>query len=350
MDRSDLLAPSLTDVIDGRLHVLRGGADRHEDGVGVVAVGLTEQPVVAPRQLRELLVGIFQEPENRLHEVVSSRRDPLHIVLLVLHRPQKHRVPEIDPGRHASPRGTEDLFLRLGWAIDGVVWPPEELPNQPGLGLREGTFQMRGQKSVLPIDPGRERELVDPPQNERLIRRLLGVFSVENRPARIESHIDVVVPAVHVECVLRNRARRDLEHHRRELARRVVVLLDSVGDPLARGEVDHAPAGEGVGDRAALSSVLPLGLDRDLRVAEDVQLAQRERELEALSHLGGRRNRIENPGVCEPGLGVVGDKLIPVGRDGDPRILGSLGLFRHTGWSRHRSHPRFRFLARDHQK
>src|SRR4030095_6087776 len=106
----------------------------------------------------------------------------------------------------------------------------------------------------------------------------------------------------------------------RALAGRVVVLLDAVDDALARGVVDHALAADGVGDGAALRGVLALGLDRDRVVAEDIELAFGEGLLVQLPAFGRRRDRVEHTGVGDARFGVVGDELIPVRRDADPRV------------------------------
>ena len=121
--------------------------------------------------------------------------------------------------------------------------------------------------------PGREAELGDPPQDERLVGRLLGVLAEDDDPAGVERAVDIVVAAVDVERVLGERARADLQHHRRALARRVVVLLHAVDDALAGGVVDDALAAHRVGDGAALRGVLAFGLDGDRVAAEDVEFA-----------------------------------------------------------------------------
>ena len=74
----------------------------------------------------------------------------------------------------------------------------------------------------------------------RRVGGLLRVARHEHDPPDVERGVDVVVTAVDVERVLRERARGDLDHHRRELAGGVVVLLDAVDDALAGREVDDA--------------------------------------------------------------------------------------------------------------
>ncbi len=158
---------------------------------------------------------------------------------------------------------------------------------------------------------------------ERLVGRLLRVLAEDDDPARVERAVDVVVSAVHVQRVLGERARGHFQDHRRALARRVVILLDAVDDALARGVVDDALAADRVRDRAALGGVLAFGLDGDRVAAEDVQLAFGKRLLVQLAAFGRRRDGIEDAGVGDPGFGVVGNQLVAVGGDTDPRIAGS---------------------------
>ena len=111
----------------------------------------------------------------------------------------------------------------------------------------------------------------------------------------------------------------DFEDHGRELPGRVVVLLDAIDNPLARGEVDNTPTGDRQGDSPALGGMLTFGFDGDLRVAEDVQLPLGKCQLVLLPHLGGRRDRIEDPALGDPRFRVIRDELIPVRRDSYPR-------------------------------
>ena len=84
------------------------------------------------------------------------------------------------------------------------------------------------------VHAGRQAELGHAPQDQRLVGGLLRVLAEDDDPAGVERAVDVVVPAVHVQRVLGQRARRHLQHHRRALAGRVVILLDAVDDALAR--------------------------------------------------------------------------------------------------------------------
>ena len=168
--------------------------------------------------------------------------------------------------------------------------------------------------------PGRQAELGDAAQDERLVGGLLGVLAEDDDPAGVERAVDVVVPAVHVQGVLGQRARGHFQHHRRALAGRVVVLLDAVDDALAGGVVDDALAADRVRDRAALRGVLAFGFDGDRVAAEDVELALGERLLVQLAAFGRGRDRIEDAGVGDARFGVVGDELVAVGGDANPGV------------------------------
>ena len=168
--------------------------------------------------------------------------------------------------------------------------------------------------------PGRQAQLGDAPQDQRLVGGLLGVLAEDDDPAGIERAVDVVVAAVHVERVLGQRARADFEDHRRALAGRVVILLDAVDNALARGVVDDALAADGVGDGAALRRVFAFGLDGNRVAAEDVQLAFGESLLVQFAAFGRGGNRVEHAGVGDPSFGVIGNQLVSVSGDADSRV------------------------------
>ena len=173
-------------------------------------------------------------------------------------------------------------------------------------------------KPSITFIAGRQTELGDAAHDQRLIGGLLRVLAEDDDPARVERAVHVVMTAVHVERVLGERARADLEDHRRTLAGRVVILLDAVDDALPRRVVDDALAAHRVRDGAALRGVLAFRFDGDRVAAEHVQLAFGERLLIQLAAFGRWGDRIEDAGVCDAGFGVVRDELVAVGRDPDP--------------------------------
>ncbi len=101
VNRPDRDAALLAQVVHRGFDVLRGRTQRHEHGVGILGLVLGDQSVVTAGQITEVLIGCFQELEDRLGEVVATRDHALHVVLLVLHRAEEHGVREVDHLRHA---------------------------------------------------------------------------------------------------------------------------------------------------------------------------------------------------------------------------------------------------------
>ena len=221
-------------IIDRGLDVLGCRSKRNKHGVRVGSFVLADQPVAAAGELGELLVGLFKKLQNRLGKVVAPRDHALHVVFLVLHRAEQDGIGQIHHLGHAAARGAEENALRLGGAVDDVVGRAEILADQLRLVLVEGALEVRGQEAVHDVHARRERELGHAAQDQRLVGGLLRVFAEEHDPAGVERAIDIVVAAVHVEGVLGERARAHFEHHRRSLARRVIVLLHAVDHALAR--------------------------------------------------------------------------------------------------------------------
>ena len=285
------------------------------------------QAVVAAGELAEVFVGVFEELQDRLGEVVAAGDDAVHVVFLVLHGAEQDGIGEVHHLGNAAAGGSKEDALRFGRAVDDVFRRAEVFADQLGLVLVEGALEVAGEEAVHDVHAGRERQLGDAAKDEGLVGGLLGVLAEDHDPAGVERAVDVVVAAVDVEGVLGEGARADFEHHGGALAGSVVVLLDAVDDALAGGEVDHALAADGVGDGATLGCVLAFGLDSDGVVAEDVQVALGVGLLEELAAFGGRRNGIENAGIGDAGLGVVRDELVSVGCNSNAGIASG---FRHS--------------------
>ena len=333
VDRPHLRATCLPQVVDDRFAVLGGGAERHENRVGIVRLILRDQIVVAASQAAEFLVSLLEELQDRLDEVVAPGDHALHVVFLILHRPEEHRIRQVDHLRHATARRAKQRALRLGRTLDDVLRRTKKLPEKLGLMAVEGALEVRGQETVLDVHPRCEAEFVDLAQDQRLVGRLLGVLGEQDGPADVERPVDVVVPAMHVQRMLGERSCHDLDHHGRRLARSVVVLLNPVDDALARGEVDHASPAHRVGDGAALGGVLAFGFDGQSALAEYVQPSLREGLLVELATFGRRSNRIKDPRVSNSRFRVVRNQLVAVCRDAFTWILGTCThdlLSKHT--------------------
>ena len=154
-------------------------------------------------------------------------------MLLVLNRPQQHRIGQVVHLRHTPTGRTEQRALRLSRTLDDVFWGPHELSDEFRLVAIEGPLEVRGQKPILYVHTGGQALLRHPTQDERLVRCLLGVLAEHDDPTGIENPVDIIVAAVHVERVLGQRACAHLHDHGRGFSRRVIVLLRSVGKTLA---------------------------------------------------------------------------------------------------------------------
>ena len=319
VNRPDLGIVIGTQVVDRGFDVLGRRAQRDEHHIGVFGGVLRDESVVPAGEHSELVVGVLKEAEDRLVEVVAACDHAVHVVLLVLDGTEEHRVLEIDHGRHPATGGTEEHALGLGRTLDDVVGSAQKLTQQIGLGLVEGPLEVGGEEAVLHVHPGVQGLLGDLAQDDRLIGGLLGVLGEQDDPTRVERRVDVVVATVDVERVFRERSCRHLDDHGRELARRVVVLLDAVDDALTGGEVDDPVTCDRQGDGAALCGMFAFGFDGDPRVPEDVQLALGERLLVQLAHFRRRRDRVEHPSLGDPRLRVIRHELVAVRRDPDPR-------------------------------
>jgi hypothetical protein len=188
--------------------------------------------------------------------------------------------------------------------------------------LVEGALQVRGEESVLYVHSRSQTEFGYAPQNERLVGSLLRVFAEHDNPSGIERAVYVVVSAMDIQRVLGEGASANLQHHRRALARGVVILFHAVHDSLAGRKVHHPLAANGMRDGSALCRMLPLSLDSDGVVAEDIQFAFRIGLLVQLSALGGRGDRIEDSRVGDASFSMIRNELISVGSYPDTRVTG----------------------------
>jgi hypothetical protein len=70
--------------------------------------------------------------------------------------------------------------------------------------------------------------------------------------------------------VFGQRPRADLQHHRAQLAGRVIILLQGINDSLSRGEIYRAPTRDRISGCSALRRMFALGFDGDFLLAENV--------------------------------------------------------------------------------
>jgi hypothetical protein len=302
----------LAQVVHCGLDVFSSRAERDEDGFGVVSLVFGDETVAAAGQLGKLRIGFFEELQNWLGKVVAPRHHALHVVFLILYWSEQDGVGQVHHLGHATASGAKEGALRLGGTVDDVVGRAEILADQAGFMLVEGALEVRGQEAVHDVHAGGQTQLGHAAQDERLIGGLLRVFAKEHNPAGVERAVNVVVAAMHVEGMLGECAGADFEHHGGGFARRVIILLHAVDDALARGEVDYTLSADRVGDGATLGRMFAFGLNGDGVLPEDVQVAFGIGLLEELAALRRRRNGIEDTGVGDARLGVVGNELISI--------------------------------------
>ena len=85
---------------------------------------------MAAGELAEVLVGVFQELQNRLGEVVPARDDAVHVVFLVLDGTEEDGVGEVHHFGNAAAGGSKEGALRGGGAVDDVFRRTEILADQ----------------------------------------------------------------------------------------------------------------------------------------------------------------------------------------------------------------------------
>ncbi len=136
-------------------------------------------------------VGFHQEGKNGRGKIVASADHALHVMLLILHLPRKHRIGQIDHARHAPERGPkQEAALAFGGAIDHVIGRTQVFARiSSDVMPIKCSLQMRGEKSVLDIHSGRQAQFCHTAEDQRLIGGLLRVLAKQNDPAGIQRAI-----------------------------------------------------------------------------------------------------------------------------------------------------------------
>lgn len=75
--------------------------------------------------------------------------------------------------------------------------------------------------------------------NKGLVGGLLGIFGKEDGPPGVEGRIDIIMSAVDVKRMFGEGPGRHLHDHGGQFSGGVIILLQTVHNALARGEVHH---------------------------------------------------------------------------------------------------------------
>ena len=308
-------------IIAGTLHIFRRATERHKYSVRILCAIFRNEPVTPAGELGKLLVALLKHAEDGLAEIIAACNAAVHMMLLILHRPEQDGIFQIHHLRHAPTRGAKEFALGGSGAIDNLIGRAQIFTQQIRFRRAIRALGMRGEHSVLNVHPGIERQLVALAQDDRLVGGLLGVASHQHRPAGIQRGIKIIVTTVDIESVLGERARADFHHHRGEFAGRVVILLHRVHDTLSGSEVHRALAGDGHCCSSALRGVFAFALDGQLLVAPNIQRALRKSLLINLTALGGGRDGIKHTALGDARFHPLGHQLVAIAGDGEAGIL-----------------------------
>ncbi len=278
-----------------------GHAAHADDGVfGVLhAVGLDH--VVAPAG--ELVVLVHRVLQRRLDAVVEVALGDLalHVAVLVLHHARHQRLRRVHEVAQLLLR-VADVFL-----------------HQFRFGQQHIFDGVRGQEAILHIEEGRLAILGRAAADERQVARALRVARHHHAPARVRHAHDVVVAGVHVEAVAGQRARADVEDDRQPLAGDDVEHLLHQDQPLPRGEVGHAAAGQRKAFRRRGRRMFALRLHEDHVLAPQVGLAVGHGLRVVGAHHRGRGDGVGTCALRNLGLDPT-DGAAAVGCGRDARI------------------------------
>ena len=180
---------------------------------------------------------------------------------------------------------------------------------------------MGGEHAVLNVHSGVKSEFIDLAQDDSLVSSLLRVLRKEDRPSGIEGRINIIMSAVDIQGVFGESAGTDLKHHGRAFPRRVVILFHRVGQSLPRGKVHHPAPGDSESGGATLGRMFPLGFNRDFLVAPDIELPFGVGGLVNFPTLGRGGDGIEHSTFCNAHLHMLGNQLIAVTGNGNPRVF-----------------------------
>ena len=150
---------------------------------------------------------------------------------------------EVGVELHHAALGAKEDILGNGRALDASGRVAEVLAQQLGLGHQGFAEHVAGRETVHGVGHRDQAQRGGAVGDGGQIRGLLRVGAEQDRVARGQQRVDVVVASHHVQGVLAHHARGDLQHEATGL------LAD--GHVVRLHRVEDALAGRGVGDELA---------------------------------------------------------------------------------------------------
>ena len=157
---------------------------------------------------------------------------------------------------------------------------------------------MAREKPVLRANARVERQFGNTVRDQIEIGNFLHILRKQLEEAGVIHRVIIIVPRVHVERVLRDGARRHIEHIGETLAHRRVERLVHVGNPLPAREVRRAQTRHAHTGRHGRRRMLAFRLKEQEPTTVDVHLAFGDRSGPALAHLRARGDRIRAGGFA----------------------------------------------------
>jgi hypothetical protein len=127
VNRADFDIALLAQIIAAGLDIVRRATEGNENRFRVGRLVFGDQAVTAAGQAPEFLVGVLEELEDRLVEIVAAGHDAVHVMLLVLHRAEQDGILQVHHFRHAAAFGPEQFALRRAWGSQSYHPPRREI-------------------------------------------------------------------------------------------------------------------------------------------------------------------------------------------------------------------------------
>ena len=130
MNRSHLRIALFPQIITGSLHVFRRTPERHKHGFRIFCTVFLDQAVAPTGELGKFIIALLQRAEDVLTEIIPARDGSVHMMLLILHRAEQHRVFQVHHLRHTTALRPKEFALRFGRAINLIIRGPQVFAQQ----------------------------------------------------------------------------------------------------------------------------------------------------------------------------------------------------------------------------